>query len=145
MKSFPSFGLVGVVRERAHFDRYADAPRDFSGPPERRIEIVGLDHVETAQVLPGFGERAIGGQDLAVGNAYHPRGVGIVQASGKAQAPVDFISASTRCKCCQVCCISSVVGGSRPASSTLCTDNMYRAIARCSFRARVGLAAPRTS
>ena len=36
---------------------------------------------------------------------------------------------------CQLCTISSAVGGSRPLSSTPCTDN-YRAVAGFSFRAR---------
>ena len=34
-----------------------------SWPPEERV--VGVDDVETAQVLPGFGEQAVGGQHLA--------------------------------------------------------------------------------
>src|SRR5437660_12425194 len=59
-------GFVSEVRERAHFDRHADATRNFRRPGQGRVEIVGIDDVEPAQVLPGLGERTIGGQDLAV-------------------------------------------------------------------------------
>ena len=57
--------------ERTHLDRRPDAAVHFRRPGESRVKVVGVDHVKAAKVFPGLGERAVGYQDLAVGDAHH--------------------------------------------------------------------------
>src|SRR6266511_5775520 len=71
------------VRERADLDRRLDDLGDLRRPGERGVEVLGLDDVEPAEVLLRLGERAVGGQDVAIGLAHDGGRVGLVKAAGE--------------------------------------------------------------
>src|SRR5687768_4549625 len=61
-------GLVGEAREGPHLDRPADRVAHLRGPAERRVEVVGIDHVEAGEVLLRLDERPVRRQRLAAGD-----------------------------------------------------------------------------
>src|SRR5712664_3027570 len=69
--------------ERTDLDRRVDESADLRRPGERSVEILGLDDVEAAQVLPRFREWAVGGQHLAAGYAHDGGGPGFVQSAAE--------------------------------------------------------------
>src|SRR5438105_126955 len=80
-----SLSGLGYVSERADLDRLRDGSGGLRGPGERRVEVLGLDDVEAAQVFLRLRKGAVGGQHLAVGHAHDRCGIGFVQ--GAAEEP----------------------------------------------------------
>src|ERR1022692_2833125 len=78
---------TGVHLERAHLDRAAAGFRRFRRPRQRRIQVVRLDDPESAELLLGLGEGAIGGEYLAVAHPHHGRDAGRLQAAGEDPGP----------------------------------------------------------
>src|SRR5438105_1299528 len=65
---------LGVLLEGTYLDRAPAGPGRPGGPPEGGVEVVCPDHPEAADVLLAFGERAVGGEDLAVLDSDDGRG-----------------------------------------------------------------------
>src|ERR671918_2507744 len=74
-------GLRG--RKRTDLDRPPDGGGGLRRPGERRVEVLGLDDVEPAEVFLRFCEGAVGGQHIAAGHAHDGGGVGLVQAGAE--------------------------------------------------------------
>src|SRR3989440_6155491 len=81
----PTLSCLGYVSERADLDRLRDGGGGLRRPGERGVEVVGLDDVEAAQVFLRLSEGAVGGQQLALGDAHDGGGVGFVE--GAAEEP----------------------------------------------------------
>src|ERR1022692_534554 len=77
----------GAVLERAHLDRAAAGFRRLRRPRQRRIQVVRLDDPESAELLLGLGEGAIGGESLPVAHPHHGRDAGRLQAAGEDPGP----------------------------------------------------------
>src|ERR1022692_4894650 len=77
----------GAVLERAHLDRAAAGFRRLRRPRQRRIQVGRLDDPESAELLLGLGEGAIGGEYLAVAHPHHGRDAGRLQAAGEDPGP----------------------------------------------------------
>src|SRR5207302_9276936 len=75
-----------TCRERAHLDWFPNASVDLGRPTERGIQVVGVDDVKAAQVLPGVDEWAVGRQDLVVGDTYDRGHVGVMPRNRHRQA-----------------------------------------------------------
>src|SRR4051812_32951959 len=73
--------LRRAVAERAHLDGQRRGDAQPPAPAERFVEVGGLDDREAADVLLALGERAVGGQDLAVLRAQRRGGARLVQAA----------------------------------------------------------------
>src|SRR5438552_3629421 len=73
----------GCLPEGPDLDRPLHAVGGLRRPRERRVEVLGLDDVEAAEVFLRLREGAVGGQHLAVGHAHDGGGVGFVQAAGE--------------------------------------------------------------
>src|ERR687897_1478526 len=73
----------GVVLEGTHLDRAAACHRGLLGPPQRLVEVVGLDDPEAADVLLRLQVGAVGGDDVAAVGAHDGRRVGRVQAAAE--------------------------------------------------------------
>src|SRR5512132_2868430 len=73
--------------ERPDLDRLPDRRRGLGRPDQRGIQILCLDDVETAQMLPRLHKGPVGGHHLTLGHAYHGGSVGVVQAAGENPGP----------------------------------------------------------
>ena len=60
---------IGRRHDGTHFDRSGARRGNALGEADGFIEILGVDEVVAAEVLAGFGERAVGRLALAVANA----------------------------------------------------------------------------
>src|SRR5256885_1384865 len=65
--------LLAEVDDRPHLDAAGARRRDPAGDLQRLVQVLGLDQVEPAELLLGLGERAVGGGQLAVADAYRRR------------------------------------------------------------------------
>src|SRR5207244_6365991 len=70
---------LGHREDRPHLDRAIAAAGDACGDRGRLVEVPGLDQVVAAELLPGLGERPIGGDRLAALDADGGRGRGRLQ------------------------------------------------------------------
>src|SRR5512132_3502616 len=73
--------------ERPDLDRLADRRRGLGRPDQRRVQVLGLDDVEAAQVLPRLHEGPVGGHHLAVRDTHHRGRVRFVQPAGEQPGP----------------------------------------------------------
>src|SRR6266542_10642 len=69
--------------ERTDLDWLPDRGGGLRRPGERRVEVLGLDDVEAAEVFLQLHEGAVGGHHLAAGDAHHGGGVGLVQGAAE--------------------------------------------------------------
>src|SRR5438270_10076803 len=81
----PSSMLLAAVfiPQRPHLDWGSDDLGDLRRPRDRRIEVLGFDDVEAAQVLLRLHEGSVGSQYLAVRNADHCCRVGFMQPTAE--------------------------------------------------------------
>ena len=72
---------AGTVR--ANLDRALARDRRLTGPCQRAVEIGCLDDPEAAEVFFGFGERAVGHEELAVTHLHNGRTRRFVQPTAE--------------------------------------------------------------
>ena len=85
---------LGLVLEGPHLDRALAGRGGLRRPLQRGVEVGGLDDPEATELLLGLGERAVGGDDLAVLDLDHRRGVGRVR--GRRRTPTRPLPAAWR-------------------------------------------------
>jgi hypothetical protein len=64
-------------------DRLPDSGGHLRRPPERGVEVRGLDEVKPAEVLLRFHEGAVGDQNLAAAETDHSGGVRVVELAAE--------------------------------------------------------------
>src|SRR6266511_2741082 len=79
----PRASVLGFALERPDLDREGGRPGEPAAPFERGVEIGRLDDREPADVLLALGERAVGGEHVAVPEPHHRGRARGVQASGE--------------------------------------------------------------
>src|ERR1700716_1144137 len=62
----PASASGHVVLERPHLDRAGARAGRLGGPAQRLIQVLGLDHPETSDVLLTLGKWTVGGKHVAV-------------------------------------------------------------------------------
>src|SRR5262249_11315143 len=65
--------LLLVHHDRPHLDRPIAGRRDATSERDRLIEIFCFDQVVAAELLAGFGERAVGRDGLAIAHSHRGR------------------------------------------------------------------------
>ena len=68
--------------DRAYFDRAYARRRNLGGELDRFVQILGIDQIETGELLLGLGKRAVGDRQLTVAHAHRGRGLNRLQRLG---------------------------------------------------------------